>query len=82
MRQLANLLPPDWVLRHHYHRRRGFLRVRADGDFYPLAERVQESDESIDGVALDSAPDEGRHLGLVDPEQLGGLDLGELPLGE
>jgi hypothetical protein len=58
------------------------LAVRADGDFDPLTESVQEAKQTVEGVPLDAATDEGGHLRLVDPEEIGGLRLGELSLGD
>ena len=62
--------------------RLGVLRVRPDGDFDPLTEGGQETEEAVDGVTCNPATDERRHLRLVEPEQLGGLRLRELLLGD
>ena len=69
-------------LRHHNRTLLGVLRVRPDGDFHPLTEDGQEPEEAVDGVACNAATDERRHLRLVEPEQLGGLRLRELLLGD
>ena len=54
----------------------------ADGDFHIVSEGVEEPEEPICRVDVEHSANEGRDLGLVNPEDCRGPGLSQLPLGE
>lgn len=54
----------------------------ADANVDVLAEASQEPQQSLDGVAVEVAPQHVRDLGLANAEELAGLGLRELPVPE
>ncbi len=59
-----------------------FTYGRPERDLDSLAQCIEESEKAVDRISLDASADQRRDFGLVDPEQLGGLCLGELSLGD
>jgi hypothetical protein len=68
-------------LRHH-HRTRFAVGVRSDGDFDALTKGVEKAEQPVETVTFDAPAHQGRHLRLVESQQLGGLRLSELALGD
>ena len=50
---------------------------RLDPDFHVVSERIKQAEETVRGETAQMASDKGRHFGLINVENLGGLGLRE-----
>jgi hypothetical protein len=73
---------PFAVLDHGDRTVLGIVGIWSDAYFDSLAKSVQEPKEAVDAIAFHATTHQGGHLGLIESEELCGLHLRKLALGD